>query len=614
MSAKYFHTRSFALTVVAFLMSSALTSVAQTSPQTGNEFVIRNVRIFDGSHVIPQGNVWVQGGLIKAVGPNAHVPAAVRSIDGSGDTLLPGLIDAHTHDFGDALRQALINGVTTDLDMFTNADYARSIKKEQSEGKDLDRADLRSAGTLVTAPHGHGTEYGMPIPTISSPTEAQSFVDARLAEGSDYIKIVYDDGKTYGMSIPTISKETMAAVVAAAHKRGKLAVVHIGSLQGAKDAIQAGADGLAHLFVDQAPDAEFISLAESHHVFVVPTLSVLAAISHYPAAKSLAADSHLQPYLTTDMASSLAATFPRESGKFGFAQATVNQLHSRHVLMLAGTDAPNPGTAHGASLHGELELLASSGLTPTEALIAATSAPAAAFRLSDRGQIAPGKRADLVLVKGDPTVDITATRNIVSVWKLGVEADRAAFRAAVEKQKQELAAQKGGASPAGSESGLISDFDDSKPSANFGFGWQISTDGIMGGKSTAQMRVVEGGAEGTKGALQVEGEVIAGSPASWAGAIFFPGSAPMTPVNLSSKKAISFWAKGDGKTFAVMVFAKAHGFQPSIQTIAVNREWSKITLPLNQFNTDGSDLMGIFFGATAEPGRFTLSIDNVRLE
>ncbi|MEW6737805.1 MAG: amidohydrolase family protein [Acidobacteriota bacterium] len=96
------------------------------------------------------------------------------------------------------------------------------------------------------------------------------------------------------------------------------------------------------------------------------------------------------------------------------------QLRDAHVLILAGTDAPNPGTAHGLSLHRELELLVQSGLTPLEALASATSAPAQAFCFHDRGHIAEGVRADLVLVNGDPSVNINATRDIVGVWKLGV--------------------------------------------------------------------------------------------------------------------------------------------------------------------------------------------------
>src|SRR5215470_5958618 len=199
---------------ILFLVNVSAT-YAQAAGAKDNEFVIRNARIFDGSRVIQKGDVWIQSGHIKAVGTQVKTPPGVRIVDGSGDTLLPGLIDAHVHTWGTALKEALIFGVTTELDMFTDFKYAAQIRKEQAEGKDLDMADLRSAGTLVTAPRGHETEYGLSIPTISSPAEAQAFVDARIAEGSDYIKIIYDDGKAYGITIPTISKETMAAVVTA---------------------------------------------------------------------------------------------------------------------------------------------------------------------------------------------------------------------------------------------------------------------------------------------------------------------------------------------------------------------------------------------------------------
>jgi imidazolonepropionase-like amidohydrolase len=103
---------------------------------------------------------------------------------------------------------------------------------------------------------------------------------------------------------------------------------------------------------------------------------------------------------------------------------SVARLHAAGVPILAGTDAPNPGTAHGPSLHGELELLVRAGLTPVEALRAATSTPARVFRLGDRGRIAPGMRADLVLVDGDPTSDVTATRRITRIWKNGFPVDR----------------------------------------------------------------------------------------------------------------------------------------------------------------------------------------------
>jgi imidazolonepropionase-like amidohydrolase len=605
---------SSTLGACTFLLFSSVVLLAQSPAQSNNEFVIRDVRIFDGTHVIPKGHVWVQNGKIKAVGADVKAPAGVSIIHGEGDTLLPGLIDAHTHAFGNALKEALVFGVTTELDMFTSHEYAAQIKRDQAEGKDLDLADLRSAGTLVTAPHGHGTEYGMPIPTISTPDEAQAFVDARIAEGSDYIKIIYDDGKTYGITIPTVSKETMAAVIAAAHKRGKLAVVHIGSLQDARAAIQSGADGLAHLFVDAPPDAEFAALVAQHHAFVVPTLSVLASVSGAPSGKPLANDSQLQPYLSQDTFKNLSTPFPKSHGSFANAQESVRELKARHVPILAGTDAPNPGTGHGASMHGELALLVAAGLTPAEALAAGTSVPAHAFHLEDRGEIAPGKRADLLLVKGDPTTDILATRNIVTVWKLGVADDRESYRAALEKEKKAAAELKQAPAPGGSESGLISDFDEgTTPTAKFGSGWSVSTDSIRGGQSTAQMKIVDGGAENSKGALQIDGTIVE-SAVAWAGAMFFPGPAPMTPVNLSSKKAITFWTKGDGHSYRVMVYSQTNGYIPQMQSFDAGPEWKKVTMPLSAFTTDGHDVMGIFFGAWSSPGHFTLLIDNVRLE
>jgi imidazolonepropionase-like amidohydrolase len=115
----------------------------------------------------------------------------------------------------------------------------------------------------------------------------------------------------------------------------------------------------------------------------------------------------------------------------------VGQLSAHSVPILAGTDQHNPGTAPGASLHGELEILVEAGLKPVQALKAATSATAKAFRLTDRGRIAPGLRADLLLVEGDPTVDITATRNIVAVWKAGVEFNRDAWLAAALASRTE---------------------------------------------------------------------------------------------------------------------------------------------------------------------------------
>ena len=592
-----------------------------TSAQTTSKpILIEHVRVFDGTRVLEDRSVLIGDGIIRSVVARIPRPADATVMDGTGKTLLPGLIDAHTHTIAETLlQQAPVFGVTTDLDMFTDPAAAARIKKEQREGKLLDYADLRSAGYLATSPGGHGTEYGLPVPTLTRPEEAQAWVDARIAEGSDYIKVVYDDSLEYGVEKPkpTLTKDVLKALADAAHKRGKLMVTHIGSLAQALDAIDAGTDGLAHLFVGASSSPDFGNIAAAHHIFVVPTLTVLNTICATSFDAELAEDPRLKPYLLPSESAAMKARFslPAKPSCEG-ANEAVRQLKAANVPILAGTDAGNPGTTQGASMHGELELLVRAGLTPVEALRAATSAPAAAFHLDDRGQIAAGKRADLVLVDGDPASDIQRTRNIVAVWKAGHPIDREAWKASAAKQTEEQTKAKHTAPPVGSESGWISDFEqEGAPQAKFGAGWMVSTDQMAGGKSVAKLEVVPGGAEGSKNALRVAGEVTTGFAYPWSGAMFSPGTAPMSPANLSARKAIQFWAKGDGQTYQVMVFSQRLGYRPATQNFVAGPDWKQFTLTFASFgDLDGSDIMAIVWCAGPKTGTFAFELDNVRLE
>jgi imidazolonepropionase-like amidohydrolase len=108
------------------------------------------------------------------------------------------------------------------------------------------------------------------------------------------------------------------------------------------------------------------------------------------------------------------------------ALESVRRFHSAGVPLLAGDDAPNPGTAHGPGVYEEIDLLVQGGLTPAEALNAATALPAKIFALNDRGRIAPGLRADLLLLDGDPTQETRALRRVARIWKNGYEVERTA--------------------------------------------------------------------------------------------------------------------------------------------------------------------------------------------
>jgi imidazolonepropionase-like amidohydrolase len=589
---------------IALVAALALVACVAKAQEPAKSIAIKNVRIFDGSRVIPKGTVVLRGRTIAAAGPKVTVPAGAEVIDGAGATLLPGLIDSHTHTWGDALTRAAIFGVTTELDMFTAPAFASAMRAEQKETGAPGRADLFSAGYLATAPGGHGTEYGMPVPTLTRPDEAQAWVDARVGEGSDYIKIVLEDGKPYGVTTPTLDQPTTAALVAAAHRRKKLAMVHISTEDSAKSALETGADGLIHIFNDRAPEPAFVSLAAKRKAFVTPTLTVVESTTGVASGASLIDDPRLAPYLRDDEVQNLRRSFPRRDLVLQYALDAVRQLKKAGVPILAGSDAPNPGTTHGASMHREMELLVSAGLSPTQALAAATSVPAKVFGLKDRGRIAAGLRADLVLVKGDPTADITASRDILRVWKIGRE---------VERPQATRAAAAPVTAPAGATaSGTISDFEDGTLKASFG-SWMESTDSIAGGKSVVHYEVVAGGAESER-SLAISGEVKAGFAYPWAGAFFSPGPQMMAPADLSRFSGISFWAKGENGPYQLLVFATRLGQIPASEAFSAGPEWKRYTYRFSDFGLDGSDITGIFWGAGPAPGAFSLQIDGVRLE
>ena len=599
------------------IFSILLLSGTIHSSTGGSPTVITHVRVFDGFRVIPANTVIIENGRIKAVGTDLPIPESSTVIDGRGGTLLPGFIDAHTHVFGNVLTDALMFGVTTELDMGTDFHLVQKLKKEQSGQPPPMRADIFSAGTLVTAPGGHGTEYGLPIPTLARKEDAEAFVRERIREGSDYIKIVYDDGHGFGFQYPTLDFPTLKAVIRAAHKFHRLAVVHIGDYRAAREAIEAGADGIVHLFADRLPDPDFASWMARKGAFVIPTLTVIQSALGIRTGKSLLADPYLKPYLAPINRAALKQVLswefqPNRQKRYETVVIPiVKQLKKAGVPILAGTDASNPGTAHGASLHRELELLVEAGLTPIEALRAATSLPARIFQLTDRGRIKPGLKADLILVDGDPTRVITDTRKIRMIWKHGRPVDRDGYRQKIEKAVSVLEKLKQTPPPPHSESGWVSHFDNGQPDAFFGR-WIVSTDAIMQGRSTARFRVVKGGAAGTPFALEISGNIQKGSVYPWAGAMFLPSGNYFQPANLSRMRGFEFYARGNVDEALVMLFASSLGFRPTIRLVHLTPKWQKMTFDFEDFGVEGYDLIGVFIGRGLKPGPFTIFIDEFR--
>lgn len=592
------HTTRHVLSTIA-LVAAIFIPFASTS----GDVVVTNAKVFTGERVIPQATVTFENGLISAINESESdqtISSTTELIDGTGLTLIPGLIDAHTHNFGRSLQHALNFGVTTTVDMFTEPTGLRAMKDEQAQGPVFDRSDIVSAGNLITVSGGHGTQFGLPVPTLDDPSDVKEFVAQRVEEGSDFIKVIYEHGRWMPGGLPTHALDTLPKIVEAAHHFNKLAVFHVGTAQEASEAIQAGADGLAHIFTDTG-NPELFAQAETAGIFVVPTLTVIESLAGSSGAESLAADPLISPYIDVEQRQALLRSFgtTNSAGMLDAALKNVAELHGRRVRLLAGTDAGNPGTTWGASMHRELELLVQSGLTPLDALRAATAIPADAFGLDDRGRLEVGLRADAVLVHGDPTKDVSNTKNIHTIFKGGKPYTRITFESEESSTTEEA-------------SKWLSNFDDESAGALANKQWVESTDADFGGKSEVALEIVNAG-QGR--ALKISGEIKKGYPYPWAGAMHFLGSHPQDPVDASEFSKISFSAKGEGDDYRVLVFAQSLGYRPSIVAFQAGPEWSRVEIPFSAFRGfKPNGLIAVLFSGPDSVGEFNFQIDEISFD
>jgi imidazolonepropionase-like amidohydrolase len=336
-----------------------------------------------------------------------------------------------------SLLKTALFGVTTAIDLGGTAEgfTAREILERARQAPVGHFPDFMTAGVPITVKGGHGIPRGRstPLPTLDDAAGAQAFIDARIAEGSQIIKIIYED---LGGRVQRMPRATMKAAIEAAHLRDKLAVVHAGPrAEHVRDAIEAGADGVAHSFFDSVADTNYGRMFASRRAFLIPTFPLQVSGCAMPDNGALSRHPSILPWLTRVEAQRLNKSYGKPEGFHGDCTgsfASIPILRDAGATILAGTDAQNPGTAHGASLHEELEILVRCGLSAEQALIAATSAAAQTWRLQDRGRIVTGFRADLILVNGDPTTDVTSTRNISKLWLAGILVDRSKLLQRIE--------------------------------------------------------------------------------------------------------------------------------------------------------------------------------------
>ncbi|MGE5783899.1 MAG: amidohydrolase family protein [Myxococcales bacterium] len=400
---------------------------------------IVNVRVFDGDVIRPERVVIFKDGRITGLG--GAIPADAKVVDGSGATLLPGLIDAHVHTYEAGLSMALKFGVTTELEM--QGANTRHDRAHITHNDAL--ADVRSSGMALTPPGGHPSELfpkdfkpgrrresegstrtsPVVMAHVTSPEEAVAVIPKLIAAGSDYIKFMVDDGCVGGHpGLPMLDQATLAAGVEAARKHGMLTIAHTLTVEATQMSLDAGIQGFAHLFMDRPHTKEIVRDIAQSGAFVVPCVALNASMIGITGA-SLADDPRVGPLLDEAWDRTLRSSFNHyPQGNLDDVLASVKALYDAGVELLIGTDVSQPlpflgGLAHGASVHQEMQYFVQAGVPPIAALRAATAATARRFGLLDRGRIAPGLRADLLLVEGDPTTNISNTLNIRAIWRRG---------------------------------------------------------------------------------------------------------------------------------------------------------------------------------------------------
>ena len=404
------------------LLFAALLCAA--APALADTLVLRPERVFDGVNPRPHANwsVLVEGDRITAAGPDVVGPANARVIDLPGVTLMPGMIEGHSHLFlhpynealwddqvlkeSLALRTAravahaersLMAGFTTVRDLGTEgAGFADVGLKQAVDQGVVPGPRLLVATKAIVARGAYGpkaADPAVPVPQgaqeVSGVDEMVRAVREQIGGGADFIKLYADFGDP---AVPTLSQAELDAAVAAARDAGRQVAVHATTPEGMRRAALAGANVIEHGF---GGTEDVFRLMKQKNVALCPTLAASEAYARY---------------------------FDKWDGQEPAPDDVQENRRSFRTASKAGVPLCMGGDV-GVYPHGdnarELELMVRNGMRPDHALVAATSGNARIFGLSDRGAIRPGLLADLVAVEGDPVRDISAVRRVRLVIKGG---------------------------------------------------------------------------------------------------------------------------------------------------------------------------------------------------
>ncbi|HWE26181.1 MAG TPA: amidohydrolase family protein [Myxococcales bacterium] len=420
--------------------------------QADQVVVLEGARLIDGTGSAPRENsvIVVQKDRITNVGTagQATYPKGARVVDVRGRTIVPGFINAHGHvglvangknsaegyTRENVLAQLLQYeqyGVTSILALGLNRDLGFDIRDEQRRGG-IPGASLFLAGRGIGVP-----DAAPPVPVApdqvyrpQTPQEAVADVRETAKHHPDMLKLWVDD--IYG-KFPKMQPAVYQAAIQEAHKNKIRVAAHVFYLADAKALINAGVDALAHSIRDQAVDDELIKLMKSKGTFYVSTFTVDESAFVFAEDPSLTQDPFLvqavgpelvQQWQSPEYKNKVAndPNTPKIKAALATGMKNLKTLQDAGVRIAFGTDSgAQPARIPGFAEHRELELMVRAGLTPMQALTAASRGSAAMLGLSDRGTIEKGKRADFLVLAANPLEDIKNTRQLVTIWHGGRE-------------------------------------------------------------------------------------------------------------------------------------------------------------------------------------------------
>ena len=437
--------------LLAVTLAVLPTAAAQDDPPV----VFEGARLIpgDGSAPVDDSAFVVRNGRIQELGARTalRAPRGARRVDLRGTSVMPLIIDVHGHigymkdgttgaaqysreNVLDHLRRYLYYGVGAMQSLGTDRnDVELWIRNEQQAGtlKDPDLALLFTAGQGLVAPTP-GQANGGPafapdvVHETISPDDGRQFVRALAIKKPDIVKVWVDDRNRTKVKL---APELYRPIIDEAHAQGLRAVAHVYYLDDAKELARAGVDGFAHMVRDRPLDDEALRLFKARDLFACTTMSVQrgdgAAWIDDPALAET-----VQRDVIAKWKSTLSQSGPRPVPPgYAVLEDSARKLHAAGVRMVLCGDTGFAMQVPGFTEHRELKGLVDAGIPPLEAIRIATHAGAAVLGLADRGSLARGKRADFMVLEGDPIADITNSRRIRAVYRDGRAVDRAAARA-----------------------------------------------------------------------------------------------------------------------------------------------------------------------------------------